>query len=80
MRCTDNQSTRLRADYVYKNLILELDAEIAIITLNRPSSRNALSLDLMSDLLDCLSGIEQNRSVRAVYWQPQGTRTVPVMT
>lgn len=51
---------------MYKNLILELDAEIAIITLNRPSSRNALSLDLMSDLLDCLSGIEQNRSIRAV--------------
>lgn len=51
---------------MYKNLILELDTEIAIITLNRPSCRNALSLDLMFDLLDCLSGIEQNRSIRAV--------------
>jgi enoyl-CoA hydratase/carnithine racemase len=51
---------------MYKNLLLELDAEIAIITLNRPSSRNALSLDLMLELLQCLAGIENNGSIRVV--------------
>jgi len=50
----------------YKNLILEVDAETAIVTLNRPDCRNALSLDLMLELLDCLGRIEQDRSVRAV--------------
>src|SRR3954449_12291737 len=66
MRFTGSYSTQLGADEVYKNLILELGAEIAIITLNRPSSRNALSLELMSELVSCLSEVEQNRSVRAV--------------
>src|SRR4051812_28719792 len=51
---------------MYKNLLLELDAKIAIITLNRPSSRNALSLDLMLELLQCLAGIENNGSIRVV--------------
>jgi enoyl-CoA hydratase/carnithine racemase len=51
---------------VCNNLLLELDAEIAVITLNRPSSRNAQSLDLMLELLQCISGIENNGSIRAV--------------
>jgi enoyl-CoA hydratase/carnithine racemase len=50
----------------YKNLILEVDAETAIVTLNRPDCRNALSLELMLELLDCLGQIEHNRSVCAV--------------
>jgi enoyl-CoA hydratase/carnithine racemase len=50
----------------YKNLVLEIDAETAVVTLNRPDCRNALSLDLMLELLDCLGRVEQNRSVRAV--------------
>ncbi len=48
----------------YKNVILRSDTETAIITLNRPDCRNALSLDLILELLDCLGRIEQNRSVR----------------
>jgi len=51
---------------VYKNLLLEFDAETAVITLNRPNNRNALSLDLMLELTDCLSEVEENRSVRTV--------------
>lgn len=51
---------------MYKNLLLELDAEIAIITLSRPGSRNALSLDLTLELVQCLSGIENNGSIRVV--------------
>jgi len=50
----------------FKNLILEHEAETAIVTLNRPDSRNALSLELMLELLDCLDQVDQDRSVRAV--------------
>ena len=56
----------------YKNLLLEADSEIAIVTLNRPDRRNALSLDLMLELLDCLGRIEQSRSVRAVILAARG--------
>jgi enoyl-CoA hydratase/carnithine racemase len=36
------------------------------VTLNRPSRRNALSLELMLELLDCLDTIGQNTAIRAV--------------
>lgn len=49
-----------------RDLILELDGNIAVVTLNRPTRRNALSLDLMLALIGCLNEIEANRSVRAV--------------
>jgi len=58
---------------VYKNLLQERDAGIAIITLNRPSSRNALSLDLMLELLECLCGMEEDRSIRVVILAAAGT-------
>ena len=39
---------------------------IAIVTLNRPERRNALSLDLMRELIRCFDEIGRNREVRAV--------------
>ncbi len=48
------------------NLLLEVDGAIATLTLNRPERRNALSLELMQEFIDCLSELEQNRAVQAV--------------
>jgi enoyl-CoA hydratase/carnithine racemase len=47
---------------------IELTAEgpIAVVTLNRPQRRNALSLDLMLELIGCLDEIGRNRAFRAV--------------
>src|SRR5437870_11860901 len=42
------------------------EGPVAIVTLNRPQRRNALSLDLMLELLDCLDQLGRNREVRAV--------------
>jgi enoyl-CoA hydratase/carnithine racemase len=42
------------------------DGPIAVVTLNRPQRRNALSLDLMLELIACLDEIGRNRDVRAV--------------
>ncbi len=50
----------------YENLILELENSTAILTLNRPQRRNALSLALMLELTECLDSIGRDGSVRAV--------------
>ncbi len=50
----------------YEDLSLEFENKIAIVTLNRPKRRNALSLQLMLDLIDCLDEIEESRSIQAV--------------
>lgn len=50
----------------YENLCFETDGFIAIVTLNRPNRRNALSLALMRELLDCLRKIGESAQLRAV--------------
>jgi enoyl-CoA hydratase/carnithine racemase len=42
------------------------EGHVAVVTLNRPQRRNALSLDLMLELIGCLDEIGRNRDVRAV--------------
>jgi enoyl-CoA hydratase/carnithine racemase len=49
-----------------KNLLYEHQDGIGIVTLNRPNRRNALSLELMLELIDCLHQIGRNPEVRAV--------------
>ena len=44
----------------------EREGTLAVITLNRPNRRNALSLDLMRELIDCLSAISRDREIHAV--------------
>jgi enoyl-CoA hydratase/carnithine racemase len=50
----------------YQHLQLSSEGQLAIITLNRPDRRNALSLDLMLELIDCLDEIGSNTNIRAV--------------
>lgn len=50
----------------YQNLCVETEGSAAVVTLNRPQRRNALSLDLMLELIDCLEHIGRGRAVRAV--------------
>jgi enoyl-CoA hydratase/carnithine racemase len=50
----------------FKNLILEFQGANAVITLNRPSKRNALSLELMQELIGLLAVLEQDSEVRSV--------------
>jgi len=50
----------------YQHICLSLEGNLAILTLNRPQRRNALSLDLMLELISCLSDIGQRRDVRLV--------------
>jgi 2-(1,2-epoxy-1,2-dihydrophenyl)acetyl-CoA isomerase len=44
----------------------EKDPAVAIVTLNRPARRNALTVELKEALLSALQGVASDRSVRAV--------------
>ena len=50
----------------YENICFDTEGQLAVITLNRPNRRNALSLELMLELIDCLGRIGGDPSVRAV--------------
>src|SRR3954470_13826042 len=48
------------------NIEIAYEGATAVVTLNRPERRNALSLELMLDLIAALDEIGRNPEVRAV--------------
>jgi enoyl-CoA hydratase/carnithine racemase len=50
----------------YEHICFTSEGNIALVTLNRPNRRNALSLALMRELLDCLNEIGGRRDLRVV--------------
>lgn len=56
----------------FEHLLVEDEAPIAIVTLNRPGRRNALSLALMSELIDCLGALGKNAEIRALILAANG--------
>jgi enoyl-CoA hydratase/carnithine racemase len=54
------------------NTLFETDGPIAFVTLNRPQRRNALSLDLMRELIERLDAIGGNRDIRVVILRAAG--------
>jgi enoyl-CoA hydratase/carnithine racemase len=55
-----------------ENLCLAREGAVAAITLNRPERRNALSLELMLELVACLDEIGRDREIRAVILRGAG--------
>src|SRR5271163_654329 len=51
---------------MYQYIVREREGSLAIVTLNRPERRNALSLDLMLELIDCLDSVAAEKDIRAV--------------
>jgi enoyl-CoA hydratase/carnithine racemase len=56
----------------YQNILFETEEQIAIVTLNRPQRRNALSLGLMTELIECLNEIGRDRRLRVVLLRAAG--------
>ena len=56
----------------YANIRFENDGPLGILTLNRPNRRNALSLEMMLEVIDCLDHVAVNSSVRAVILAAEG--------
>jgi enoyl-CoA hydratase/carnithine racemase len=50
----------------YENICLATEGNVAVLTLNRPQRRNALSLALMQEMIACLGEIGAQRDIRAV--------------
>jgi enoyl-CoA hydratase/carnithine racemase len=50
----------------YVNLICSREHHVATVILNRPQRRNALSLELMLELIGCLDEISRDTGIRAV--------------
>ena len=44
-------------EQTYEHILYEGDASVALVTMNRPKKRNALSLDHMQELIACLKAI-----------------------
>lgn len=57
----------------YQYIIYETDAGRARITLNRPEKRNALSMDLLTELDDALWEADNDKSVHSVILKGAGT-------
>ena len=50
----------------YQHLLRSTEGQLGIIMINRPDRRNALSLELMLELIHCLDEIGSNTNIRAV--------------
>jgi len=49
-----------------EQILSNREGSVAIVTLNRPDRRNALSLSLMLELMDCLDGVSATPEARVV--------------
>ncbi len=56
----------------YQYLLVEADAPVAIVTMNRPDRRNALSVALMEELIICFRTLGQNQEIRAIILAANG--------
>jgi enoyl-CoA hydratase/carnithine racemase len=56
----------------FRNVAEEREGPIAWITLDRPERRNALSLELLQELLECLRAIGADREVRVAVVRASG--------
>ena len=54
------------ATTAYRHLLLDIEAPIATVTMNRPEKRNALSLAHMEELLDCFTALGERTDVGVV--------------
>ncbi len=58
----------------YQNILVERDEAVAIVTLNRPKVLNALSSDLMRELDEAISLLEEDEGVGAIVFTGAGER------
>ena len=56
----------------YRYLTATQEGPVGVITLNRPERRNALSLDLMREIIQCLDELAGDHSVRAIILAAKG--------
>jgi enoyl-CoA hydratase/carnithine racemase len=50
----------------YENILVEREAPLATVTMNRPEKRNALSTAMMTELIDAFRALGRDKEVRAI--------------
>lgn len=58
----------------YQNLLIEIQDRIAVITINRPKSLNALNKETIEELSNALTSLEQNPDVRVLILTGSGEK------
>jgi enoyl-CoA hydratase/carnithine racemase len=56
----------------YQHLLANTDGQIGVVTLNRPERRNALSVELMTELLSALDELAAEKSIRVIILAASG--------
>ncbi len=56
----------------YESILVEYEAPVATITMNRPEKRNALSVEMMGELLEAFKTLGRDKTVRAVILAANG--------
>jgi enoyl-CoA hydratase/carnithine racemase len=56
----------------YQNILDTTEGAVGVITLNRPTRRNALSLEMMRELIHCLDRFASDSNIRAVILAANG--------
>lgn len=56
----------------YENLTLERDGQVAVVTLNRPETLNAINQDLHLEMMEACRELTEDDGVRAVVWTGAG--------
>lgn len=49
----------------YKTITFEQRGRVAVVTLNRPDSLNALNAEIMAEIVDCFTAIDRNTQIAA---------------
>ncbi|MCP4682651.1 MAG: enoyl-CoA hydratase/isomerase family protein [Desulfobacterales bacterium] len=58
----------------YKNIIFEMETNIAVIKINRPKALNAINPDVLAELGDALNKIKADTSVKVLILTGQGDK------
>src|ERR671929_2451904 len=62
----------LKEEKTYEHIRFERDGTVAYVTMNRPSKRNALSLDHMRELTSCFQEIGESKEISIVILRGEG--------
>lgn len=57
------------------NLLLEVEHEIAVVTINRPKSLNALNSETLAELNECFAALEVRKDVKVVILTGSGEKS-----
>src|SRR6266849_2540628 len=56
----------------YRNIVVATRDRVAYVTMNRPDKRNALSVEHMTELIDCFGNIGRDRDLAVVVLSGNG--------